>query len=101
MHRVGRAARAVEPALATRGPLVGVVVAIDHPLEHLEGLRVAVEQEETMVSRRVGDGRAGLGIRGAVRQLVVVAEGLALMTRADPPGDVRMRRSQETITLVS
>ena len=46
--------------------------------------------EHALVPEDVGDGCAGLGVRGVIGQLVVVAKCLAMMAGADTAGEIEL-----------
>ena len=70
----------------------GEKAVVDHALQDIDILGVAVQQEHALVPEGIGDGGAGLQIGRRVRQLVVVAERFALVARTDAAREVHFFR---------
>ena len=63
---------------------------VDDPLQHVEVLGIAVQEEHALVPQGVGDGRTGFVVGGRIGQFVVLAESLAGMPGADAAGKVKL-----------
>ena len=103
---VGRAARAGEPlaagVVAAGGERIrvekllalqrhaGQHVVVERSLQHVDVLGVAVQQEHAVGPEAEGDAGARFAVGRDVRQLVVLAERLALAGRADAAREVQL-----------
>ena len=61
---------------------------VESAFQHVVVFRIAVQQEQAVIDVDIADGGACLAVRAHVRQLVVLAERLAVACGADAAGDV-------------
>ena len=63
---------------------------VESALQYIVILALAMEEEETVVDINIADSRAGFAVGTHVRQLVVLAESLAVVGGSDTSGDVEL-----------
>ena len=67
---------------------------VERPLEQVGEAALARHEQQPPVPHDAGDGRAGLAVGAVGRQLVGIADRLVVVARADPAGQVGLRRGQ-------
>ena len=63
---------------------------VEGTLQYIVILALAMEEEETVVDINIADSCAGFAVGTHVRQLVVLAESLAVVSSSDTSGDVEL-----------